>query len=362
MLYWILTAGAMMGGGVALWKTLGWGSGQRQSIAELVRTTATVNIEKGNAGLRAAYSDGDDARVMPDKAAAPSTAAHFYDVASDLTEYGLGASIHMSQGVAGCTWREAEIAHEVLLAGNLRLRPGMHALDVGCGLGGPMRTVVRTTGARVTGITISGHQVTRVAALNAKAGITADQASAVHGNYLDMRALFCDGTFDAAWAIESTCYAPTLEQVYAEIFRVLKPGGVFLTNEFVLGPGFDPRNARHVHLVAELCRRSGLPELRPPSAAEAAGRAVGFEVVSSVDMVAANQRIAGTRPWYRRFEELRWHARISRAVIALLDTLRLLPRGLNQVHADLVNLNEVLIQCGRDNLLIPMHWITFRKP
>lgn len=34
-------------------------------------------------------------------------------------------------------------------------------LDMGCGIGGPLRGVVRATGANVTGLTINRHQVAR---------------------------------------------------------------------------------------------------------------------------------------------------------------------------------------------------------
>ena len=34
-------------------------------------------------------------------------------------------------------------------------------LDVGCGIGGPLRGVVRATGANVTGLTINQHQINR---------------------------------------------------------------------------------------------------------------------------------------------------------------------------------------------------------
>jgi len=34
-------------------------------------------------------------------------------------------------------------------------------LDMGCGIGGPLRQVVRMTGANVTGVTINQHQVNR---------------------------------------------------------------------------------------------------------------------------------------------------------------------------------------------------------
>ena len=37
----------------------------------------------------------------------------------------------------------------------------MKGLDVGCGVGGPMRTIASTSGAEITGITINDYQVKR---------------------------------------------------------------------------------------------------------------------------------------------------------------------------------------------------------
>jgi hypothetical protein len=44
---------------------------------------------------------------------------------------------------------------------------GMH-LQVGCGVGGPMRTIASTSGAHVTGITINDYQVERATYHNTK--------------------------------------------------------------------------------------------------------------------------------------------------------------------------------------------------
>ena len=50
----------------------------------------------------------------------------------------------------------------------LGLKPGHRVIDVGCGVGGPMRTVASTSGARVTGLTINDYQVSRATYHNSK--------------------------------------------------------------------------------------------------------------------------------------------------------------------------------------------------
>lgn len=48
--------------------------------------------------------------------------------------------------------------YEVNIAKAIDLAPGMRAIDCGCGVGGPMRTIAKASGAHVTGITINEYQ------------------------------------------------------------------------------------------------------------------------------------------------------------------------------------------------------------
>ena len=50
-----------------------------------------------------------------------------------------------------------------------------------------------------------------------------------------------------------------LERVYGEIFRVLKPGGMFATYEWVATKMFDPDNKEHVKIMDEINFGNGLP-------------------------------------------------------------------------------------------------------
>ena len=51
--------------------------------------------------------------------------------------------------------------HELFLAHVLGLRPGMKTLDVGCGVGGPMRAIARFSGATVVGVNNNDYQIKR---------------------------------------------------------------------------------------------------------------------------------------------------------------------------------------------------------
>ena len=95
----------------------------------------------------------------------------FYSLVTDIYEWGWGQSFHFSPLLPGKSVRESEAAHEARLAAIIGLRPGKNCLDVGCGVGGPMRTIAATSGGIVTGITINDYQVSRAEMHNKNVGI-----------------------------------------------------------------------------------------------------------------------------------------------------------------------------------------------
>ena len=101
----------------------------------------------------------------------------------------------------------------------------MRVLDVGCGVGGPAREIARFSGANIVGINNNANQVDLANRYSRKYGLE-DQLEFVKGDFMNLAAQFGENSFDAVYAIEATCHAPTWEGVYGEIKKVLKPGGV----------------------------------------------------------------------------------------------------------------------------------------
>lgn len=50
-----------------------------------------------------------------------------------------------------------------------------------------------------------------------------------------------------------------LEEVYGEVFRVLKPGSYFASYEWVATKEYDPNNPEHVRIMDEINFGNGLP-------------------------------------------------------------------------------------------------------
>ena len=61
-----------------------------------------------------------------------------------------------------------------------------------------------------------------------------------------------DGSFDRAYAIEATCHAGDVSKCFSEIYRVLKPGGIFAFYEWCMTESFDPTNKEHVQIKHDI--------------------------------------------------------------------------------------------------------------
>ena len=157
------------------------------------------------------------------------------------------------------------------LADGLGLAPGRRVLDVGCGIGGPSRYVAATYDCEVVGIDLT-EEYCRVATLLAERAGLGDRVEYHPGNALAMP--FADGEFDAAYTQHVAMNIEDKARLYAEVWRLLKPGGRFGIYDLLQGAGGDvvypvpwARDDATSFLVAS-------PEL------EALLEAAGFEIVS----------------------------------------------------------------------------------
>ncbi len=105
-----------------------------------------------------------------------------------------------------------------------RLNPakGDHVLDIGCGLGGAARYLAAHQGCRMTGVDLTPEFIAVARALSQMTGLQEHTAFEVASG-LDMP--FEAGAFDAAITLHVAMNIPDRAGLYAEIGRVLKPGG-----------------------------------------------------------------------------------------------------------------------------------------
>jgi MPBQ/MSBQ methyltransferase len=106
-------------------------------------------------------------------------------------------------------------------------------LDVGGGLGGPARVLAESGGCRVTVLDLTPEYCDIGAWLTERAWLT-DQVQFKVGNALALP--FADADFDAAWTQHSTMNVEDKRTLYAEIHRVVRPGGRLAFHEIMAGP------------------------------------------------------------------------------------------------------------------------------
>ena len=123
------------------------------------------------------------------------------------------------------------------LAKLAEVRKGMTVLDLGCGVGGPARTLAAEFGCRVWGIDFIEEYCRCAAMLTERVGL----AEMVTFRQADMTALpFDDQEFDAAWTEHTIMNIEDKKKLFAEISRVLRPNGTFALYEICEGSASPP--------------------------------------------------------------------------------------------------------------------------
>ncbi|MDJ0823864.1 MAG: class I SAM-dependent methyltransferase [Rhodobacter sp.] len=202
-----------------------------------------------------------------------SAAAAYYDNADVAAFYRAcwgGSDIHIGRYDAGDeTIAEASAAmtrHLLALAG---LGEGDRVLDIACGYGGTLRELARL-GCHPAGIDISQVCVDEAGRANAEAGL-ADWVSVDVGDFHAIESL--DGAWDACVCQESIIHSNDRPQVFREVYRVLRRGGVFAFSDILTGDGAD------LSMVAAAFERLGAQAGATLQDYRDMANAAGFEIV-----------------------------------------------------------------------------------
>jgi len=294
----------------------------------------------------------------------------FYDLVTDFYEWGWGQSFHFAPRRKGETFMESIKRAEYYLA----LRAGMNsetkALDVGCGVGGPMRNIQQFTGSDITGVTINEYQVRVGNQYCEQKGID-KKCRLRQGDFQKIPEMFEKEEFDVAYAIEATCHSPDRVKTFTGVNGTLKKGGIFVGYEWIVLPerGFDKNNKDHLRIKEGIEVGNGLPTLATAADINKALEDSGFEVLDSFD-ANLNVHSPYETPWYETLNgsftlsgfRMTHIGRIcTHALVSTLEFLRIAPKGTVRVSA-LLNATAIdLVDGGKQEIFTPSYFFMARK-
>jgi sterol 24-C-methyltransferase len=195
----------------------------------------------------------------------------------------------------------------------------------------------------------------------------------VKGDFMQMS--FPENSFDAVYAIEATVHAPSLEGVYSQIFKVLKPGGVFGVYEWLMTDNYDANNQHHREVKHGIEIGDGIAQMVTISEGLRAIKAAGFELEFHEDLAKRPDPIpwyyplAGDMKYCRSLADLFTVFRMTKIgrgavhkLVGALEMVGIAPKGTQKTADTLAVSADALVEGAKLDLFTPMYMMIARKP
>jgi len=242
-------------------------------------------------------------RLSDEELTERDTTNEYYDLATDFYEYGWGTSFHFAARFEGETLAASIQRHEHFLALKLGIGFDSKVGDLGMGVGGPLRSVVKFSGAHVTGVTINDYQVRRAKRLTKtrESKETASRMAYKQGDFTKLvPQVFEAESLDAIYYIESACHISNRAEIFKEGVKTLKKGGKLFSYEWVMTDKYDAKNKEHIEIKKGIEYGNGIEDMITVDKVLKAVEESGFKVLEHGDLVDLAEQWYGEAnvPWY----------------------------------------------------------------
>lgn len=238
---------------------------------------------------------------------------------------------------------ENQILLEEKMGSDLNVGPGSKVLEIGCGCGAIAASMQEITGATMYGINIDPSQIEkswRNPALRKENFSVGD---------FNKRFPFPDNSFDSVYAIQPMTYISEPDHTLNEIYRVLKPGGVFGFNDVAALDNYDRNNSTHQLLIQHTRELTAFGGFWHYKYWEDAFRKPGFELLKSEPQMAV-ENIKKEVALYDKYEK----------AFAFLSKIHVIPRKIflliRRMHA---NCNSYIT--AEEEGLISLNWYAIMR-
>jgi sterol 24-C-methyltransferase len=231
-----------------------------------------------------------------------------------------------------------QILFERIVADDLKIGRGDKVLDLGCGCGAIAEHIAEVTGATPYGINLDKSQIEK-----AWENPNLPRQNFSVGDF-NKPLEFDDESFDALYAIQPMTYVTDHEFTFGEIYRVLKPGGVFVMNDVAALDAYDRDNEHQKTLIQHTRELTVFGGFWYYEYWEDAYKNAGFELTTSVGRSAV-EMIKKEVALFDKYE----------AVFKFLAKIHVIPRNTDLMMQRMNENSHSYIQAEEEELLT-LNW------